>query len=103
MSKGRDIPQEERAVMLVNAAMPTGVRAASEPPPMATSHRPLATSRAAAATAWVPAAQAVVTVSQGPFQPARMDTEAAPALGMSMGMRKGDTRRAPLLRYTWIC
>ena len=55
----------------------------------------VATSRAAAATAWVPAAQAVVTVSHGPFHPARMEIEAAPALGISMGMRKGDTRRAP--------
>jgi hypothetical protein len=65
-SKGREIPVVERAVILVKAPIPTGVMAASAPPPMATSQRPEATRRAAAATEWVPAAQAVVIDSHGP-------------------------------------
>ena len=39
--------------MFVNAATPTPVIAASEPPPIATSQRPQATRRAAAPIAWV--------------------------------------------------
>ena len=84
--------------MLVKAPIPTGVMAASAPPPMATSQRPEATRRAAAATEWVPAAQAVVIDSQGPRKPARMETLAAPALAIIMGMRKGEIRRAPFSR-----
>ena len=60
-------PLVERAVMFANAATPTPVIAASEPPPMTTSQRPLATRRAAAPIAWVPAAQAVTIDSQGPL------------------------------------
>jgi len=63
---------------------------------MATSHRPVATSRAAAPMAWVPAAHAVAMVSDGPCQPKRMETLAAPALAIIIGTRNGDTRRAPL-------
>ncbi len=81
--------------MLVKAATATGWNEASAPPPMATSHRPVVTSRAAAARAWVPAAQAVTTVSEGPCQPARMETLAAPALAIIMGTRNGETRRGP--------
>ncbi len=84
--------------MLVKAPTPTGVMAASAPPPMATSHRPEATSRAAAAIACVPAAQAVVIVSHGPRHPARMETWAAPALAIIMGTRNGEIRRAPFSR-----
>ena len=68
---------------------------ASDPPPMATSHRPEATNRAAAAMACVPAAQAVTMTSDGPRQPSRMEIPAAPALAIIMGTSRGDTRRAP--------
>ena len=85
----------DRAVMLVKAAIPTGVMAASAAPPMATSQRPEATSRAAGAMLWAPAAQAVMTVSDGPCQPSRIETAAAPALAIIMGTRRGDTRPAP--------
>ena len=44
---------------------------------------------------WAPAAQAVVTVSEGPCQPRRMDTAAAPALDIIIGTRRGETRRGP--------
>ncbi len=71
--------------MLAKAAMPTPVMPASAAPPMATSQRPEATSRAAWAMLWAPAAQAVMTVSDGPCQPNRMDTAAAPALDIIIG------------------
>ena len=64
-----------------------------QPPPMVTSQRPVATSRAAAAMAWVPAAHAVAMVSHGPWNPACIDTWAAPAFTIIMGMRNG--RHAP--------
>ena len=89
--------------MLLKAARPTPTMAASAPPPMATSHRPVATSRAAAAMAWVPAAQAVAMVSHGPWNPACIETCAAPALTIIMGMRNGDTRRGPFSWNTPIC
>src|SRR5579875_3780962 len=41
------------------------------------------------------AAHAVTTVSDGPRQPLRIDTCAAPALAIIMGTRNGETRRAP--------
>ncbi len=84
--------------MLVKAPIPTGVMAASAPPPMATSQRPEETRRAAAATEWVPAAQAVAMVSHGPCQPARIETWAAPAFAIIMGMRNGEIRRGSLLQ-----
>ena len=59
-SKGREIPEVDRAVMLEKAARPTPVIPASAAPPMATSQRPEATSRAAWAMLWAPAAHAVV-------------------------------------------
>jgi hypothetical protein len=83
------------AVMFVNPAMPTGVMAASLPPAATTSQRPLATHMAASTSAWVPAAQAVLTVWHGPCQPQRIETVALGAFGIIIGMRKGDTRRAP--------
>ena len=82
--------------MLAKAAMPTLVMPASAAPPTATSQRPDATRRAAWAIEWAPAAHAVMTVSDGPCQPRRMDTAAAPALDIIMGTSRGDTRRAPL-------
>jgi len=81
--------------MFVKAAIPTSVMAASAPPPMATSNRPDATSRAAYPMLWVPAAHAVVMDSDGPCQPVRIDTLAAPALAIIIGTRRGETRRAP--------
>ena len=96
-------PVVDSAVMLAKAAMPTGVIAASAPPPMTTSQRPVATSRAAAAIAWVPAAQAVTMVSHGPVEAARIETSAAPALAIIIGTRKGETRRGPFSRKTPIC
>ena len=81
--------------MLAKAAIPTSVMAASVPPPMATSSRPVATNRAAYPMLWVPAAQAVTIASDGPCQPARIDTLAAPALDIIIGTRRGETRRAP--------
>ena len=89
MSKGREIPEVDRAVMLAKAAMPTPVIPASAAPPMATSHRPDATSRAAWPMLWAPAAQAVVMVSDGPCQPMRMETAAAPALDIIIGHQPG--------------
>ena len=88
-SKGREFPEVDRAVMLVKAAMPTPVMPASAAPPMATSHRPEATSRAAWPMLWAPAAQAVMIVSDGPCQPSRMETAAAPALDIIIGHQAG--------------
>ena len=39
--------------------------------------------------------QAVEIVSDGPCQPKRIETLAAPALAIIMGTRRGETRRAP--------
>ena len=83
------------AVMFVNPARPTGVIAASAPPAATTSQRPLAIHMAASTRAWVPAAHAVLTVWHGPCQPHRIDTVALGALGIIIGTRNGDTRRAP--------
>src|ERR1039458_3956006 len=102
-SKGLDCPEVDRAVMLVNAATATSWIAASAPPPMATSQRPDATRRAAAVTAWVPAAHAVEMVSDGPCQPKRIETLAAPALAIIIGTRKGETRPGPFLSQTRTC
>ena len=88
-------PVVDSAVMLAKAAIPTLVMPASAAPPMATSQRPEATSRAAWAMEWAPAAQAVMTVSEGPCQPSRIETAAAPAFDIIIGTRRGDTRRAP--------
>ncbi len=88
--------------MFPKAAMATGVIPASAAPAMATSHRPDATRRAAYPMLWAPAAQAVVTVSDGPCQPRRIDTAAAPALDIIMGTRRGETRRGPFSAKTWI-
>ena len=81
--------------MLRNPAKVMGSMTDSPPPTMATSARPEAIRRAPAAMACVPAAQAVVIVSTGPRQPNRMATCAAPALGMIIGARNGETRLAP--------
>ena len=51
---------------------------------------------------WAPAAQAVMMVSEGPCQPRRMDTAAAPALDIIIGTSRGDTRRAPFSPKTRI-
>ena len=53
---------------------------------------------AASTSAWVPAAHAVLTVWHGPCQPQRIDTVALGALGIIIGTRNGDTRRAPFSR-----
>ena len=89
--------------MLAKPWMPTGVMAASELPVSTASQRPVATSRAAAPIEWAPVAQAVTTVSHGPCHPWRMEMAAAPALGIIMGTRKGDTRRGPLVWKVMIC
>src|SRR5664280_467699 len=44
---------------------------------------------------WAPAAHAVVMVSDGPCQPMRMETAAAPALVIIIGTNRGETLRAP--------
>ena len=95
MSKGRELPEVESAVMFEKAARATGCRLASAPPPIATSQRPVAMRRAAAAIACVPAAQAVQITSDGPRQPSRMEMPAAPALAIIIGTRRGETRSAP--------
>ena len=51
---------------------------------------------------WAPAAQAVVMVSEGPCQPRRMETAAAPALDIIIGTNRGDTRRGPFSPNTRI-
>ena len=94
-SNGREWPLVDSAVMLANAAIPTGVIPASAAPPTATSHRPEATSRAAWPMLWAPAAHAVMIVSEGPCHPRRIDTAAAPALDIIIGTSRGETRPAP--------
>jgi len=47
LSKGRLLPTDDSAVMLLNPASDDGVAAASLPPLMMASHRPMAISRAA--------------------------------------------------------
>jgi len=88
--------------MLVKAASPTGVSPASQPPATTTSQRPAAMSLAALPMLWVPAAQAVTVVSNGPRNPKRMDTVAAPALDMIIGTMNGETRRGPFSWWTMI-
>jgi hypothetical protein len=68
---------------------------ASAAPPTAVSHRPDAINRAAWAMEWAPAAHAVMIVSDGPCQPIRIDTAAAPALDIIIGTRRGEIRRTP--------
>ena len=51
---------------------------------------------------WAPAAQAVMIVSDGPCQPSRIETAAAPALDIIIGTRRGETRRAPFSAKTRI-
>ena len=101
-SNGREIPADEKAVMLVNPAMAASTNGASLPPASTTSQRSWATSRAALARAWVPAAQAVQVFSAGPWKPCRIDTAAGAALGIIIGMRNGDTRRGPFSLMTRI-
>src|SRR6516225_11636002 len=95
-SNGRETPEEDRAVILVKAASPTGVRPASDPPAIITSQRPVETRRAALAMLCVPAAHAVTVDSHGPRKPYRMETVAAAALHMTIGTMNGVTRRGPL-------
>ena len=101
-SNGREIPADEKAVMLVKPATAASTNGASLPPASTTSQRPWAMRRAALATAWVPAAQAVQVFSAGPWKPYFIDTAAGAALGIIMGMRNGDTRRAPFSFITMI-
>ena len=68
-SNGREIPDDEMAVMLVKPATPVGVMAASALPAITASQRPVWISRAPLPIEWVPAAHAVVVVSHGPCQP----------------------------------
>ena len=103
VSKGRDRPLRDSAVMVVNPATVVGVIDDSAPPASTASQRPSKTIRAPAATEWVPAAQAVVRVSHGPRQPCRSATAAAPALGMTIGMVKGETRPGPRAASTPTC
>ncbi len=69
LSKGRDTPVVDSAVMFSKPATPVGVMALSVPPVTTASQRPLTIRRAALPMEWVPAAQAVTVVSQGPRKP----------------------------------
>ena len=86
------MPLDDSAVMLANPASAIGVMTASAPPATASGTRPDATSRAALPMACVPAAHAVVTVSQGPVRPNFIETAAAAAFGIIIGIMNGDTR-----------
>jgi hypothetical protein len=88
--------------MLVKPATAVEVKAASVPPAKTTSQRPEVIKRAALAMACVPAAQAVHEFSAGPWKPWRIETAAGAALGIIIGTKKGETRRAPLSRSTFI-
>ena len=90
------------AVMLVKPATPVSVMAASVLPAMTAVQRPEAMSRAALATECVPAAQAVTTFSHGPWKPYFIETAAAGALPITIGMRNGETRRGPFSYRTMV-
>ena len=81
--------------MFPKPAIAVGVIADSEPPASTASQMPSWMRRAALPIECVPAAQAVTVASHGPCQPKRIDTDAAAALAIIIGTRKGDTRRSP--------
>jgi len=69
LSKGRDTPEDDRAVMFSNPATPVVVIELSVPPVITASQRPVKIRRAALPIEWVPAAHAVTVVSHGPRKP----------------------------------
>ena len=81
--------------MFVNPLIATGDIPASDAPATTASQTPHWIQRAAWPIECVPLAQAVEMVSQGPSKPCPIETAAAPALGIIIGMVKGETRRDP--------
>ena len=102
-SNGRDTPEVDSAVMLAKAAMPTGVIAASAPPPMATSQRPVATRRAAAAREWVPGrAGGGDRLARAVPAGAHRDVGGT-GVGHHHGDEEGEIRRGPFSAKAVIC
>ena len=102
-SKGRELPDDERAVMLVNAAMATGLSAPSDlarwPPRNGRSRM----SRAAVADRVVAAAHAVTTHSESPATPSA--SRSGPHRRWTSSWARGRARPASRRRSwkTWTC
>ena len=81
--------------MRANAAIVSGVTAASVPPAITTSAVPSRIRRTPSPMACAPAAHAVATHRLGPVHPSCIATTPAVALGIIMGTKNGLTRDGP--------
>ena len=92
-SNGRETPSRDSAPMRSNAAMHSGVIAASVPPATTTSASPRSIIRLASPIAWLPVAHADETLKPGPWAPSSIAIMPAAALGIIIGTNSGDTAR----------
>ena len=96
-SNGHERPSLERAPIRQNAAMHSGVIAASVPPATTMSASPRSIIRFASPIAWLPVAHADDTLNPGPWAPRSIAIWPAAALGIIIGTNSGDTARTPPL------
>src|SRR5690606_23949919 len=99
-SKGRDAAwglslRVDNALRAMKHAVPSGVRAASDPPVIMTSAAPWRMTSAASPIACAAEAQAVATAEFGPLIWKWIETLPEPALHIRRGTMKGLTRVGP--------
>ena len=95
LSNGREMPRSESASSAANAALESGVSAASEPPVTTASTRPDSIIIFAAPMASAPPEQAETMPWHGPSSLKRMETAAAAALLIISGTESGGTFFGP--------
>ena len=104
-SNGQDIPTLDSADIVLNEPKPKSVSVASAPPVTTASASPYWIMRAARPIACPLEAQADATANACPWMPCRIDTAAAAALGMYIGIPSGEIRIGPFSRITsrFVC
>jgi len=94
------MPIFESACIVLNEPNPKSVSVASAPPATTASASPYWIMRAANPIAWPLDAQAEATAKVCPWMPWRIETAAAAALGMYIGIPSGEIRIGPFSRIT---